>query len=370
MLSDLDPSLAEAETLATLRDDAGAKSAALRIRGLGHSYEQTPVLRDLTLHLPEGEYCCLLGDSGSGKTTLLKLIAGIERLQRGCIEIGGLTVADGRAGRSLPPEARHLGMVFQDQALWPHLSLQAHLEFPLRARRQTVDQKDLAMLIERMGLAGLEARKPGALSGGQRQRVGLARALAGNPKLLLLDEPLSAVDTAMRNELRGYLHQLFRELRFSALHVTHDPEEAFQLGTRIGVLEMGRLVQWDRPETLYRQPATRNVARLTGPCGIVGVDCVESDGREANIRWMDQVVRVPAHPDVRPGACSLLLRPDALAPSCDGLNAAVTSARFHGDRWLVEVAVEQAGLLPVFLNQPPSDQLSLRLVRESAWAIP
>ncbi|MDE3080209.1 MAG: ABC transporter ATP-binding protein [Paracoccaceae bacterium] len=369
MLIDTDSAQSDPSANARLSDEA-VSDAALDVRAVSHSYGQTPVLHGLNLTLPQGEYTCLLGDSGSGKTTLLKLIAGIERLQAGRIVIGGAVVADGGRNLVLPPERRNIGMVFQDQALWPHLTVQAHLEFPLRARGQTLERADLGALLERMGLAGLGKRKPSALSGGQRQRVGLARALASNPSLLLLDEPLSAVDAGMRNELRGYLRALFEDLRFSALHVTHDPEEAFQLGTRVGVMENGHLVQWARPEDLYRRPATLNVARLTGACGVVAAHCLEREGALARLRWHGRDHLVPAHEAVRPGRCWLLLRPDALIPATDGVAAQVTAARFQGDRWLADVSINHTPPVPVYLIGPPAGPLTLQLRNAAGWVLP
>lgn len=351
-------------------DRTGA-DLALALDGLTHRYHATtPVLKRLALALPAGEYACLLGDSGSGKSTLLQLIAGIDRLQSGRLAIAGRTVADAARGIHVAPERRGLGMVFQDQALWPHLSVQAHVEFPLRAQRRRIDAAALADLLRRVGLDGLEQRRPGALSGGQRQRVGLARALAGNPRLLLLDEPLSAVDTAMRGELRAYLRRLFEELGFTALHVTHDPDEAFELATRIGVLENGELVQWDTPERLYRRPASLNVARLSGPCGIVEVDCLERLDGGARIRWQERTYVVPAHGAVRRGRAHLLLRPDTLRPAPGGLPARFSDVRYQGDRWLAHAHVGRDVPLPVHLSVPPGDSLTLQLHENSAWLLP
>ncbi|MEJ2480820.1 MAG: ABC transporter ATP-binding protein [Acidihalobacter sp.] len=344
--------------------------SALLIDRLTHRYADVDVLRDLDLQLPEGEYACLLGDSGSGKSTLLQLIAGIEHAQTGRIVIAGREVASPASRLHVPPEERDLGMVFQDQALWPHMTVQGHLEFPLRARRKTIEQEALRDLLRRVGLNGLEHRRPGALSGGQRQRVGLARALAGNPRLLLLDEPLSAVDTAMRTELRSYLKRLFTELRFTALHVTHDPDEAFELGTRVGVLERGKLVQWGTPQQLYRQPASVNVARLSGACGVAEVECMEHHGATAHIRWLEQIHEVPAHAAVRPGRAHLLLRPDALQPAVDGHSARVADARFQGGRWLAQVQFGDASPLPVHLLDTPSETLALQLRENAAWLMP
>lgn len=352
------------------QDTAGAPPCALAIEGLSHRYTEVGVLQDLHLQLPAGEYACLLGDSGSGKSTLLQLIAGIERAQSGRIAIAGREVAAPASGLHLAPEHRGLGMVFQDQALWPHLTVQAHLEFPLRARRRQVDRQGLATLLRRLGLAGLEQRRPAALSGGQRQRVGLARALAASPGLLLLDEPLSAVDTAMRAELRGYLKRLFDELGFTALHVTHDPDEAFELGTRIGVLECGKLIQWGTPEELYRRPASINVARLSGVCGVVEVECLERRGRIARVNWRGRIYEIPAHAEVGTGRARMLLRPDALRPANDGMPASITGARFQGDRWLAQARVGDSGPLPVHLPEIPAQAPLLGLLESSAWLLP
>ncbi|WP_455383907.1 ABC transporter ATP-binding protein [Acidihalobacter prosperus] len=352
------------------RDAAVAPTLALAIERLTHRYTDVDVLRNLELQLPAGEYACLLGDSGSGKSTLLQLIAGIEHAQTGRIEIAGREVAAPSSGLHVPPEDRGLGMVFQDQALWPHLTVQTHLEFPLRARRRPVDRQALADLLQRVGLDGLEQRRPGALSGGQRQRVGLARALAANPRLLLLDEPLSAVDTAMRAELRSYLKRLFEELGFTALHVTHDPDEAFELGTRVGVLERGELVQWGTPQDLYRRPATINVARLSGVCGVVEVECLERRGASARMNWQGAVYEVPAHADVRVGRAQLVLRPDALQPAENGMPASIEGARFQGDRWLARVRLGDSEPLPVHLAELSAPSRFLRLRESAAWLLP
>ncbi|APZ43042.1 ABC transporter ATP-binding protein [Acidihalobacter ferrooxydans] len=361
---------AETSAVLSTTSTTAPGESALEVAGLTHRYADTPVLQELELQLYAGEYACLLGDSGSGKSTLLQLIAGIERAQHGQITVAGRTVADPARRLHVAPEDRGLGMVFQDQALWPHLSVQGHIEFPLRARRQPIDRQALADLLRRVGLGGLEQRRPGALSGGQRQRVGLARALAGNPRLLLLDEPLSAVDTAMRSELRAYLKRLFNDLHFTALHVTHDPDEAFELGTRVGVLERGKLIQWGTPQQLYRYPASLNVARLSGACGVAVAECLERNGNTAQVRWQEHIHTIPAHTDIRPGPAHLLLRPDALRPDADGFAAQLADARFQGDRWLAQVRIGEDSPLPVHLRDTPGPGLRLQLRESLAWLIP
>jgi ABC-type Fe3+/spermidine/putrescine transport system ATPase subunit len=224
-------------------------------------------LNDVDLTISAGEFMVLLGPSGSGKSTLLRLVAGIDRATSGSIAIGGRVVADQR--RHVPPERRGLAMVFQDYALWPQVSVLANVVYALerlRLPREESRRRALAML-DRVGLARLANRRPPELSGGEQQRVALARALAARPAVLLCDEPLSHLDADLRERLRAEIAALTRENGTTVLYITHDQAEAFALADRIGVLQSGRLVQCDRPETIYRAPATPFVARFTGVAG-------------------------------------------------------------------------------------------------------
>jgi len=221
-----------------------------------------PGLTDIDLEIADGEFLALVGPSGSGKTTLLRTLAGFLAPTSGTLRIGGQVVADGT--RSTPPEDRRLGMVFQQHAIWPHWSVGRNVEYPLRlagtARRERTAR--VREVLDLVGLGGLEARNPATLSGGQRQRVALARALAARPRLLLLDEALSALDEPLRDRLRLELRALTASMGLTVLHVTHDRAEALALADRVAVLDGGRLQQVDAPEALVRRPASALVARF------------------------------------------------------------------------------------------------------------
>ncbi len=223
-------------------------------------------LDGVDLTLGEGEILCLLGPSGSGKTTLLRVVAGLERLDGGQLWLAGERVDDA-AGNYVAPERRQLGMVFQDYALWPHLTALDNVALPLhrlgRSRARDLAQQMLA----EVGLGDLAQRHPHALSGGQQQRVALARALAVRPRLLLFDEPLSNLDAGWREELRELIARVVRAHGVSALYITHDHREALALADRVGVIAGGRLLQLDTPRDLLRQPRDAFIARFTGAYG-------------------------------------------------------------------------------------------------------
>jgi ABC-type Fe3+/spermidine/putrescine transport system ATPase subunit len=246
-------------------DDRGGHKVTLV--GAGKRYGQVRALAGVDLQVEAGRFLVLLGPSGSGKTTLVRALAGIERLDEGEIHIGERRVSGTRT--HVPPEQRDLAMVFQDYALWPHLSAAGNVGYALRRRKLTADLAEARVLeaLERVGLAGLAERYPHELSGGQQQRVALARAIVARPGLLLFDEPLSNLDTDLRERLRVEIATLTRQSGATAVYITHDQSEAFALADVIGVLDQGRLVQLADPETLYHRPATPFVARFTGLSG-------------------------------------------------------------------------------------------------------
>jgi ABC-type Fe3+/spermidine/putrescine transport system ATPase subunit len=253
-----------AETEHRLEDRGGHR---VTLVGAGKRYGQVRALAEVDLQVEAGRFLVLLGPSGSGKTTLVRALAGIDRLDEGEIHIGERCVSAPR--RHVPPEQRDLAMVFQDYALWPHLSAGGNVGYALRRRKLTADQAKARSLeaLERVGLAGLAERYPHELSGGQQQRVALARAIVARPGLLLFDEPLSNLDTDLRERLRVEISTLTRQSGATAVYITHDQSEAFALADVIGVLDQGRLVQLADPETLYHRPATPFVARFTGLSG-------------------------------------------------------------------------------------------------------
>jgi iron(III) transport system ATP-binding protein len=229
----------------------------------------TMALDTTDLHVEDGEFVALVGPSGSGKTTLLRTIAGFLTPTSGSVRIGDRTVADGRA--AVPPEQRGLGMVFQQHAVWPHWNVGRNVEYPLRLAR--IDRSARRTLVEDalelVGLGGYFRRDTATLSGGQRQRVALARALVARPRVLLLDEALSALDEPLRDHLRLELHSLTRELGLTVVHVTHDRSEALALADRVAVLDGGRLIQVGTPSELVTRPATGAVARFLSDATLV-----------------------------------------------------------------------------------------------------
>lgn len=234
---------------------------ALEFRNVSHAYGRLKVLDGINLAAQPGEVTCLLGPSGCGKTTLLKLAVGLMPVQAGQIALDGAVLAD--ANQSLPPEGRPVGLVFQEGALFPHLSVADNIAFGLNVS-STEKQQRVAKLLPLIGLTGFEDRYPHTLSGGQQQRVALARALAPEPKVLLLDEPFANIDSQLRRDLREETRRMLKASGAAAILVTHDPDEALEMGDRIAVMHEGRVVQFDTPQALYDNPASEDVAMLFG----------------------------------------------------------------------------------------------------------
>ena len=227
-------------------------------------YPGQPVdaVHQVSFGLAAGDIGVLLGPSGCGKTTLLRAVAGLEPLAGGTLTLAGQTLS--RPGQTTPPEQRQMGMVFQDYALFPHLSVERNIAYGLHGQPAERQRQRTQEVLELVGLADLGKRYPHELSGGQQQRVALARALAPDPRLLLLDEPFSNLDINLRERLAQELRALLKQTGTTTLLVTHDQQEAFAMGDRIGVLDQGRMQQWADARTLYDAPATPFVARFIG----------------------------------------------------------------------------------------------------------
>ena len=250
--------------------------ADVQIKGLAKTFGGSPILHDIDLAVPAGKLVAILGASGSGKTTLLRLIGGFERADAGVIEIGGVAVC--KPGLHVPAARRNIGYVAQEGSLFPHLSVAANVTFGLpRSSRKSLRKSE--ELLEMVGLpASFARRSPHELSGGEQQRVALARALAPAPRLILLDEPFSALDAALRVETRQAVIAALAEAKATALLVTHDQSEALSMGQEIAVLRQGRFVQVATPELLYRKPVDPELAKFVGEAvllpGVVDVDHV------------------------------------------------------------------------------------------------
>ncbi|MCU0697540.1 MAG: ABC transporter ATP-binding protein [Myxococcaceae bacterium] len=241
--------------------------AAVELIEIEKAFGATSVVKKLSLTVREGELVALLGPSGCGKTTTLRMIAGLERPDRGVVKLGGQLVDDGRA--FVAPERRGLGMVFQSYAIWPHKSVFENVAYPLQLKGASNVE---AAVKEALGWVRLEAylhRRPHELSGGQLQRVALARALVGQPKVLLLDEPLSNLDVALREELRGEIASLRAKLGTTMILVTHDQAEALALADQVAVMNKGVIEQLAAPDVVYREPATPFVAGFVGGANVL-----------------------------------------------------------------------------------------------------
>ena len=238
---------------------------------------------DLSLAIERGEFFALLGPSGCGKTTTLRMIGGFEETTEGTISLGGADVTD------LPPFKRNVNTVFQNYALFPHLNVYENIAFGLRRRKVAEGEvrRQVAWMLELVDLPGYERRKPSQLSGGQQQRVALARALVNNPQVLLLDEPLGALDLKLRKQMQVELKRIQSEIGITFIFVTHDQEEAMTMSDRIAVMRHGRIEQLGAPEELYERPATEFVAGFLGVSNLLDaeVPVATAPGRPAPGRW-------------------------------------------------------------------------------------
>src|SRR5882724_5899502 len=231
-----------------------------------------PAVDDVSFTIEQGEFFTLLGPSGCGKTTTLRCVAGLERPQSGKIHLRGRAVFDARDRVFVVPNQRNIGMVFQSYAIWPHLTVFNNVAFPLKAagQRNVKSTRDkVARALNLVGLSGFEERPATQLSGGQQQRVALARALVKEPDLLLLDEPLSNLDTKLRERMRSELKRLQRELGITTLYVTHDQMESMHMSDRVAVMSGGRILQMDRPNEVYERPTSQFVADFMGSTNLI-----------------------------------------------------------------------------------------------------
>jgi len=331
----------------------------LQVRDIELGYDHTPVVQRLDFELDAGEIGCLLGASGCGKTTALRAIAGFQPLRAGEIRIGDTRVS--APGRTVAPEQRGVGMVFQDHALFPHLTVEDNIAFGLRTWSRDARRDRVRQLLALTDLTGLGERYPHELSGGQQQRVALARALAPNPAVLLLDEPFSNLDTGLRRQMGDDIRALLTAQGTTALMVTHDQQEAFALADKVGLMHGGRLLQWDSPYQLYHRPASRYVAAFTGRGSYIRARLKDGTLHHA-------LGTSPAPEEFAEHATEeleLLVRPDDLRPDDDGRMARVLSRQFQGADILYQLELpggEIVGaLFPSHDNYPEGSPVSVVL---------
>ena len=289
-----EPRLSEVQAAAAER---GAHAPAVSANGLRKAYGDVVALERLTLDVHAGEFFTLLGPSGSGKTTTLRLIAGFEQPDSGALEL------DGRDVTREPPYARDVNTVFQDYALFPHMSVGQNIEYGLRIKHVPLAErrKRLDRALRMVRLTGLQDRRPNQLSGGQRQRVALARAVINQPEVLLLDEPLGALDLKLRQEMQIELKQIQKEVGITFVYVTHDQEEALTMSDRIAVMANGHIEQVGPPVEVYESPATEFVAGFIGISNVLVRDGVRFVIRPEKIRMLAEGEPAPAGTTVEPG---------------------------------------------------------------------
>lgn len=324
----------------------------LQCQDVAKSFGNVVALSEFSIRLPQGRILALLGPSGCGKTTALRLIAGFAGPDSGSITIGSRTVYD--KGINVPPEKRRVGMVFQEGALFPHLTVEENIAFGLARNGQRADR--VAEVVHMTGLEGLAHRMPYELSGGQQQRVALARALAPRPQLLLLDEPFSNLDPALREQVRRDVMGILRAHDITAILVTHDQEEAMYVGDTMAVMNAGRIEQQGTPEEIFHHPRTKFVAEFIGM-----VDFVPGRRKEGLI---DTPVGVAEWGNETPqeGVLEVMTRPDCVEciPSEEG-NGAIIDREFRGAFYLYWVALDGGGTVRCLLSHIDEYRIGARV---------
>jgi len=255
-------------------------TSVLQLKDISRCYTQgsPPAVNALDLEVPKGEILALVGESGSGKTTLLRLICGLEKPDTGTLFLNGKQIAGERSW--VPPEKRKIGLVFQDGALFPHLTVEENISYGLQKQCRKQKCQRIETLLCLVGMDGFQKRYPHELSGGERQRLAVVRALAPEPEVLLLDEPFSNLDPALRRGLRSDIHRILKEVRTTAIMVTHDTEDALHVGDKVAILQKGKIEQIGTPHEVYHQPTSGYSARIFGEANQVGQRWVRPEDME------------------------------------------------------------------------------------------
>ncbi len=327
---------------------------AVAVSDLWKTFDGVVAVRAVSFSIGPEEFFTLLGPSGCGKTTTLRCVAGLEIPTRGQIRIGGRVVSHPEAGQFVPPEGRRLGMVFQNYAVWPHMSVFDNVAYPLRVAgepRKAITAR-VAEVLDLVELEGLGGRFPHQLSGGQQQRVALGRALAGRPEILLLDEPLSNLDAKLREQMRFELKELQRRMRIPVLYVTHDQAEAMALSDRLAVMAEGQIAQMGRPAEIYRNPATRFVADFIGQMNFLPAQIIAAEPGTARV-IVDGYECRAENPSGILGQAAMAVRPEDMTLGDEGLPGRIGVRNFLGN--LVEYKVELEGGLTVRVQAPPGE---------------
>ena len=367
---------------------------SVSLNGVGRHFAEVKAVDGVDLTIDHGEFVTLLGSSGCGKTTTLRMVAGLERNDTGSIVIGGRVVSDSAAGLFVPPDLRKLGMVFQSYAIWPHMTVFDNVAYPLSVRHVAkAEIRERVMAALRLVEMERYADRPApALSGGQQQRVAIARALVFEPEVLLLDEPLSNLDARLRAQMGGEFRALQQRLKITTLYVTHDQEEAMALSDRVVVMQRGRILQVDAPETVYRRPASREVAAFFGTPNFI--EATVADCRPAGDgEWLVSIDGPTGRGDCRAGqsfrcgeAVSVVVRPEDVVLAGSGTVATnrqlawqgrVVDGVFRGPRrsLTIETVGGEAGTLRFHVECSASraasvgETVTLLVDADNAWAL-
>jgi ABC-type Fe3+/spermidine/putrescine transport system ATPase subunit len=314
-------------------------ASRLELQGITHRYGSVTALEDVSLTISDGELVTLLGPSGCGKTTLLRIVAGFVLPSEGRLYLQGRDVT------RVPPHRRPVNMVFQRAALFPHLDVFENVAFGLRVGGTAKDEIPARVreALRLVRLMGLERRRAHELSGGQLQRVALARALVNRPRVLLLDEPLAALDLRIRLEMEAELRRVHRETGATFVYVTHDQGEALALSDRVVVFDHGRVEQVGTPDEIYRRPATPFAARFVGDANVLPVQILERNGDRATIEVAGTRLVAPCENELSIGPGWLVVRPEVVrlgAVSSDGMRGVVRDVAFRGSGFAYQLDVE------------------------------
>ena len=321
----------------------------LAIRGIRKDYGAVAAVADVSLDVARGEFVTFLGPSGSGKSTTLYIVAGLMEPS------GGDVLLEGRSLLGVPPNLRNIGMVFQRYTLFPHLSVAENIAFPLRVRRRPGEEiaARVDAMLDLVRLEAMRDRRPAQLSGGQQQRVALARALTYDPPILLMDEPLSALDKKLREEIQAEIRRVHTETGVTILYVTHDQEEALRLSDRIALFDHGRIAQLGTGRDLYDRPRSMFVSSFIGNSNFLPVRVTEHSGGTASIVCPDGFVleNVKVAPGGGAGEPALMVRPERIridtAAGSGGIGATVTDAAFLGESVLYTLRTDWAPKIAV-----------------------